>query len=116
MKTLTVPLRDIRIGGAVMLGAAFVWPLVDEHVSLACPLRTATGIPCPLCGMTTGVVETAHGDPVAGLAANPAGPLAVVLAIWLLVSRRREISLPRFVLPLALVAMWIFELVRFDVL
>jgi hypothetical protein len=116
VRTLTIPLRDVRIGGAVMLGAALVWPLVDQHVPLACPLRSATGIPCPLCGMTTSVVETTHGDPLAGLAANPAGVFAVVIALWLLFTRRPDVSLPRFALPLALTGMWVFELFRFDVL
>ena len=48
--------RDLRISGGLMLGAAAVLPLLPIEPGFACPLRTWTGIPCPLCGMTTSVV------------------------------------------------------------
>jgi hypothetical protein len=116
VKTLALPVRDIRLAGVAMIGAGLLWPLVDQHVSITCPLRAATGIPCPLCGMTTSVVATAHGDPAAALAANPAGVIAIALALWVLVTRRDRIEIPNLVVPLALGAMWVFELFRFDVL
>jgi hypothetical protein len=84
---------------------------------LPCPLRTLTGIPCPLCGMTTSVTDTVHGHLGAALAANPAGLLAVAAAVALLVWRRaREAAVPAAAVPVALALMWLFELHRFHFL
>ena len=38
---------------------------------LPCPLRTLTGVPCPMCGMTTAATGLAGGDLRAAVAANP---------------------------------------------
>ncbi|HTF60074.1 MAG TPA: DUF2752 domain-containing protein, partial [Actinomycetes bacterium] len=38
---------------------------------LPCPLRMLTGVPCPLCGMTTAATGLASGDLGVALAANP---------------------------------------------
>lgn len=111
-----------RRAGAAMIGAAAVWPALP-HVGVLCPLRRLTGIPCPMCGMTTGVVAAVHGDLGAGLAANPAAPVLVlaVLAAWLAwgVCRLAGRPLPRVTAPPALAvgavfaAMWLFELRRY---
>jgi Protein of unknown function (DUF2752) len=62
--------------GLVGLGAAaasFAYPAVSSGTGLAlpCPLRTLTGIPCPLCGMTTAATGLAAGDLGGAIAANP---------------------------------------------
>jgi hypothetical protein len=62
--------------GLVGLGAAaasFAYPAVSRGTGLAlpCPLRTLTGIPCPLCGMTTAATGLAAGDLSGAMAANP---------------------------------------------
>ena len=57
----TVALRDLRIAGGLMLGAAAVRPLVGSP-GLPCPLRAVTGVPCPLCGGTRAVALAAGGD------------------------------------------------------
>jgi hypothetical protein len=62
--------------GLVGLGAAaasFAYPAVSRGTGLAlpCPLRTLTGIPCPLCGMTTAATGLAAGDLGGAIAANP---------------------------------------------
>ena len=57
--------------GAAGAAAAYQAALGGEGLWLPCPLRTLTGIPCPLCGMTTAATALASGDLGAALAANP---------------------------------------------
>ena len=109
-------LTSITTLAGTFLTAAALYPLVP-HPELICPLRATTGIPCPLCGMTTSVTATLRGDFGAALAANPAGVLAVAAAVVLLVSRRaRSVRVPAAVWGLLLAGMWVFELFRFSVL
>lgn len=115
--TTRVDLHDLRVAGALMLAAAAVRPLLPGPGGIPCPLRSLTGIPCPLCGMTTSVTAVVHLDPVRALVANPAGVLAVLVAIGLLVfHRRRHVTLPVWVLPAGLGLMWIWQLFRFGLL
>ncbi len=112
----TVDLHDLRIAGGVMLAVAAVAPLVPGPDGVPCPLRSVTGIPCPLCGMTTSVMAAVHLDPMAAVSANPAGLLAVVVAIGLLVFRERDqVTVPKWMLPLGLVLLWTWELARLGV-
>jgi hypothetical protein len=99
-----------------MLVAGAARAALDSHVGLPCPLRNLTGVPCPLCGMTTSVTSTMRGDIVDAVAANPAGPAAVMVALALLVviPRRTSLDVPRWVLPAALAAMWVWEVVRLN--
>jgi len=91
-------------------------------------LRTLTGIPCPLCGMTTAATGLASGDLAAALAANPfvlvlAGftlVMAVLMAARALgllrppaqwpASRRRQ---SYWVAGVLAAASWAFQLHRF---
>lgn len=115
--TATVDLHDLRIAGAAMLAGAAVLPLLPGPDGLPCPLRSLTGIPCPLCGMTTSVTAAVHLDPWQALVASPAGLAAVVIAIGLLVFRhRRTVDVPVWIVPVALLAMEIWQLARFGVL
>ncbi|MCZ7535537.1 MAG: DUF2752 domain-containing protein [Acidimicrobiia bacterium] len=97
--TLTVgpanlAVRELRLASAGLLGVAALWPALPVHPPLACPLRATTGIPCPLCGMTRAVVAAVHGDVVASVAYNPAGIVAVLLAVaLLLVPRLRRVAI-----------------------
>jgi hypothetical protein len=117
--------------GAALLAAALVYPHLPDPGAL-CPLRRITGIPCPGCGMTTGVVATVRGHVLDGFAANPVAPFLVLLAIaavvWrglALVSARdpgRGLAValgrtvgrihPFAVFPMV-AALWLFELHRF---
>ncbi|HJV08370.1 MAG TPA: DUF2752 domain-containing protein [Acidimicrobiales bacterium] len=113
----TVDLADLRVTGAALLAAAALLPLLPGPDGVPCPLRTLTGVPCPLCGMTTSVTAAVHLDPLQALAANPAGILAVVVAVGLLLfRRRREVSVPVWALPVALVLMEVWQLARFGML
>ena len=67
-----------------------------------CLLRATTGVPCPFCGMTTGVLETLRGDLGAAFAANPAAPLAVVATVVLVAA----IALRRFGARTGVAAAW----------
>ena len=79
-----------------------------------CLLRSATGVPCPLCGMTTGVLALAEGDVGASLAANPGAIVFVVAVAIALTGRARPLGARLLPLRLPLLgAMWLFELRRF---
>jgi hypothetical protein len=110
----TIDLSDARGAAIAMLGAAALLPLLPGHAGLPCPLRTLTGVPCPLCGMTTSVEATVHGHLVSAVQANPAGPFAVVAALFVLVRRPAyPLRLPTAALVMLLLGMWVFELHRF---
>lgn len=115
--TQRVQLRDLRYAGGAMLAVGAARGLMHSSLGIPCPLRTFTGIPCPLCGMTTSVSAAASGHVASAFAANPAGLVAVVAALALLVFPRREsVDLPRWLVPGALACMWAWELFRFGIL
>ena len=111
-----VELRDLRQAGGVMLIGAALLPRLPGHPGAPCPLRELTGIPCPLCGMTTSVEDTVGGHVGRALAANPAGVLGVATALALLIFRPRHMKLPAAVPIVLVLAMWLFELHRFSYL
>lgn len=109
---VVTPDRELRTVGGALLGAAALWPILPVHPPAACPLRSATGIPCPFCGMTRACVAALHGHLGASLAFNPAGVLVVVIAAvallrpaWL----RRWVP-PAWVIVVALGALWIWNI------
>lgn len=113
----TIDLHDLRIAGALMLAGAVALPVLPGPDGVPCPLRSLTGIPCPLCGMTTSVIAAVHLHPVTAVAANPAGALAVLAAVGVLVFRRRkQIDVSPWPLLAALIAMELWELARFGLL
>jgi hypothetical protein len=112
-----VELRDLRYAGGAMLAVGAARGLAHSSLGLPCPLRAMTGIPCPLCGMTTSVSAAASGHLATALMANPAGLLAVVVALALLAFPRwKTVDLPGWLLPAALLLMWVWELFRFNVI
>jgi hypothetical protein len=111
-----VEFRDLRQAGGLMLVAAAILPQIPGHPGAPCPLRALTGVPCPLCGMTTSVEDTVGGHLGSAVCANPAGVLAVVAAVALLLFRPRQVRFPAAVPIAVLVAMWLFELHRFSYL
>lgn len=117
MQTNRLALDDLRVPAGLMLVAGLVRSVAQLHVGVPCPLRAITGVPCPLCGMTTSVTATMHGDVVGAIAANPAGPLVVIAAVALvIIPRHHTLDVPRWVLPAALVLMWVWELARFNLI
>jgi hypothetical protein len=99
-----------------MLGAGALLPILPGHPGIVCPLRATTGIPCPLCGMTTSVLATVHLRFEEALAANPAGIAAVAVAIALLALRPERLRIRAPLAYVTVVAMWLFELNRFSLL
>ncbi len=74
--------RGIRVAGAVAAGLVLIGPALE--LGTLCPLRRATGVPCPLCGLTRGVAAAARGDVGGALAAHPLAlvALAVLVTAW----------------------------------
>jgi hypothetical protein len=109
-----VDLASLRLAGGAMLGAGVLWPLRPHDLGrFACPFHALTGVPCPLCGMTRSVTATVHLHVHDALAHNPAGILAVLVAIALLVRRPRpSVSVPRWLVPVGLAALWSCQLLR----
>jgi hypothetical protein len=112
-----VDLRELRVPAALMLGAGVARGFLAHPPGIACPLRTLTGVPCPLCGMTTSVTATTHLHLLAAASANPFGVVAVVVAIIVVAARTVDrISVPAWTAPALLALSWSFELLRFHVL
>jgi hypothetical protein len=99
-----------------MLFLAATLPLGPGYPGVPCLLRTFTGVPCPFCGMSTSVKETIRLQLRDAWAANPAGIVAVVVAMILIALRPGRAKLPALLIPTALAAMWIFQLFRFSIL
>jgi hypothetical protein len=102
--------REIRVAGAGMITVAATWSVLP-HLSVACPLRAATGIPCPFCGMTRAVVAAVHGNVAASLAFNPGGIVVLALAIVAVVCPAwlRRVQLPLWTLFAALAGLWFWN-------
>jgi hypothetical protein len=128
----TVP-EQLALLGLACVPASFAYPPVSQALGLRlpCPLRELTGVPCPLCGMTTAATGLAGGDLPAALAANPfvlvlaAGTALMVL---LMAARAAGVAPParpwgRQARNLALVAVallaassWAFQLHRYGLI
>jgi hypothetical protein len=114
--------------GAAAAAAAYQASLGGEGLWLPCPLRSVTGVPCPLCGMTTAATALASGDLGAALAANPFVLVLVGFTLFMAVlmaaravgrlpgaaqwpaSRRRQ---GYWVVAVLAAASWAFQLHRF---
>lgn len=107
-----VHLSALRSAGAVMLVAGLLLPRAPA-LGFSCPFHSITGVPCPLCGLTRSVVATLHLQLHTALAVNPAGILAVVVAIALVVTRRRPaVAVPAWGAPAAVGFVWSLQLLR----
>ncbi len=85
---LTTPSREARqlalLWGVAAAAAVALRPfwLALAPLLPACPMRAATGVPCPTCGTTRTAVALLSGDFPAALLANP---LAAVVAVGFVV-------------------------------
>ena len=55
----------------------------NGYPATVCPVKLATGIPCPSCGTSRSVILLLDGQPYAAIMANPLGLLALTLLILL---------------------------------
>lgn len=116
-RVTVVELSDVRTAAGVLLAGAAVRATMAHPIGLACPLRTLTGVPCPLCGMTTSVTAMSRLRIGEALAANPGGVVVALVAVAVLLFRnRRTVALPVWLIPAALACMWLFELHRFRII
>lgn len=112
---MSVDLRPLRVAGAGMLTvAALSPPFPMASVPYRCPLRAITGIPCPFCGMTRGVIEAVHGHLSASFLFNPGAMLLVALAVALLVAWRvQRVSVPVWAPFVFFGLLWSFQLWKY---
>jgi Protein of unknown function (DUF2752) len=122
--------EQLGLAGLGAAAASFVYPMASHATGLGLPclLRALTGVPCPLCGMTTAATSLAGGELRAALAANPfvlllaAGTLGMTALLaaraaglapapvpWSPAGRRRA----WWVVALLAAASWAFQLHRF---
>jgi hypothetical protein len=72
------------IGGGLVLGAIGGAPArAVADGGPGCPLRAATGVPCPFCGMTHAVLAMGGGELRSALAFHPLAPLVLVVVVLL---------------------------------
>ncbi len=63
---------------ALAIAAAWLLPeRVAAHGPVLCPVRRATGLPCPACGLTRSWQAALHGRPGESLRLHPFGILAL---------------------------------------
>jgi hypothetical protein len=115
-RAIALDTADLRYAAGAGVGAGVALPLLPVHLPLVCPLRATSGVPCPLCGMTTSVTETLRLDFEAAVAATPAGVAAVVAALVVLLARPRSVRVPAPLPYLLLGCMWLYQLYRFSFL
>ncbi len=111
--TTEIPLAPWRMVGLALVPAAAFLSVSPIDPVPPCPLRTVTGIPCPLCGSTRGVIAAIHGDLGAALALNPASVLALVLVVLLLVAWKVErVRIPVWTIVAVVAALWAYQLFK----
>jgi len=119
--------QSLGAGGILVVGLTLAY--TSLKLPIICPLRLMTGVPCPLCGMTTGVVSILSGEFTGAAAANPFSFPFLVSIGAMVIDRTSRLLLqkplpplpklrPRLVVAVLLaltVASWISQLIRFQV-
>jgi len=76
-----------RRGGLIIFGAGGIH-LALNLIGLpgwVCPIRAATGIPCPGCGLTASAVQFLHGDFAGSMGTHAFAPI-VLLAMLVMIA------------------------------
>jgi len=111
---LTLDPGELRVGAVAVVAGGAALAAAPDH-PFTCPLRALTGVPCPLCGMTTSVEATMTLQLGDAFAAHPGGLVLVVAALAVLLAGRPPSRIPVVAVALLLAAGWLFQLVRFGV-
>ncbi len=112
--TTNVELKPLRTLGVAMLGVAAIRPVLPVEIVPPCPLRTLTGIPCPLCGMTRGVTAAVHGHLGHALFLNPGSIAAIILAVVLLMAwRTQRVTVRVWMIVAILGLLWSWQLFKY---
>ena len=116
--TTDVDLRPWRVAGAALVPAAFVIGWLPFGVVPRCPLRALTGVPCPLCGSTRGVMAAVHGHLGHAIELNPAsllvlGLAAVLVLGWALGWRVERIRIPVWCIVAVFALLWSYQLFKY---
>jgi hypothetical protein len=112
--TTEVRLAPLRAAGLALVPAAVALSVSPVDPVPPCPLRALTGIPCPLCGSTRGVIAAVHGDLERALTLNPASIGALLLALLLVVGWRAErVRVPVWTIASVVGALWAYQLFKY---
>jgi len=74
-----MPARERRLGALLLIGGCLPFAgaaVLEGGLSVTCPFRAATGLPCPLCGATRAFSLAVHGD----------GDLVRYNAVWVVLA------------------------------
>jgi hypothetical protein len=104
---------EAGVAALALCGASLVLPEIPGYPGVTCPLRAATGVPCPLCGLTTSLRALLALDPAASLALSPLGAVVFCGGLAALGRWGRALTLPRASLAATLGLSWIVQLLRF---
>lgn len=79
--TADEPLARHSHAALVTAGLGGAWVVLRDHfpVELPCPMLSATGVPCPLCGMTRLSEHLLHGEVTHAVTVDPAGVAFLVI-------------------------------------
>ncbi len=104
--------RELRVASGAMVAIAAAWPILPLHPQVACPLRVATGVPCPFCGITRAVVAAAHGHAGQSLAFNPGGIILLLVAVVALLRPAwlARLQVPTWSLLAIIGALWLWNI------
>jgi hypothetical protein len=88
--------------GVIVLGASFLYPLVEGfvgRVTPGCIFHRVTGIPCLLCGMTRSMAATSQGQLVEAFRFHLLGPPLFLLVLVVTAALAAEFAISRPILP-----------------
>jgi hypothetical protein len=112
--TTEVDLAPLRTAGLLLVPAAIALSISPVDPIPPCPLRALTGIPCPLCGSTRGVIAAVHGDLGHALWLNPAAIAVLVLALALVAGWKVErVRIPVWSVVSVFAVLWAYQLFKY---
>jgi len=112
--TTEIELAPLRTAGLLLVPAAIVLSVSPVDPVPPCPLRALTGIPCPLCGSTRGVIAAIHGDIGHALSLNPASIAVLVMALLIVAGWRIErVRIPVWTIASVFAVLWAYQLFKY---